>query len=798
MLTRLTIRALMKTPAWCLGIVCLVAMAVGIYAGTFIATSQIQRTTTRIYDELRLFDLEIRISPTPVDLLPPASEIVRKIPGVASATHRLLVTGTVELEGGRTAGAIITAVSPHRRPAVGDIRIIEGSFLIPGRPHDVVIDATFADDMGLTVGDTFTLRSNTKQRRVIVAGIGIFPEFLMSSVDDNFSVPVRRTAVAIMLSHELVADAAETRRGGINDIAIEIAPGHAREVVRAAILEYFESELHIAVVGTTWPEDHYSVRCNATRIAAFEEFLPVIITLLNGLAFSSLLLFVVRMLKRNQAELSTLVALGITRKAIVIRWMFVLAALVTVGAAVGTLGAFVLANRIIESFMNATGFPVLFPDRSTAALGQAWGVSLATIPLAVVLPVLITLRHSPAELFQRGVDRPQSVWAIGLARRVDVFLSYLPGLGFSERLGVRNVVRRPLACVVSILGLSGMLVMASSMYVFADGIEQSLDDYLAGHRWDYLVEFGSPQQSATLGRTLAYAGATAWEPLWVADTTIEYDGRSLSCRLVAGPVPSSLHRENAIVFGRMLTPRTEGDLLEILIDLHTARILGLQVKDSLVLLSEGRSVHVRVVGVASNFNVNQVLVAPATVHELFGPSQPPNAAVLTGPPDLALQLTRMKEIVRLLPGKLLADAARHNFRAVSSFCRLYGNLSVIVGAILVLVLLTMNSEDRKVGYALLRSHGYRVTELLRSLVVEVVIIAVVAIVISYPLTKMATHVFQMRLMQISDFYPLRMGFGPWLSLMAPALGFMILGLIPTLHSIFTTNAAVVFRDRVSR
>ncbi|HEX3481033.1 MAG TPA: ABC transporter permease [Kofleriaceae bacterium] len=773
--------------------VSLVAIAVTIYAGTLMGTGRILATTERVYEELRLFDLEVRIGPIPDGVLPSPATLVSEVPGVSAATYRLLVTGTVETTGDRVAGALITAVAPSSRPDVSDVRILRGSFLTPGRPLDVVVDATFAEDMGLAVGDAITLRASGRERRVRVAGIAVFPEFLVSSVDDNFSIPVRRTAAAFLISNELVADAAGVATGAYNSIAVKIARGSARERVLAGVRSFVERH-DVAVVASNWPEDQYSVRCNRVRIATFRDFLPTATAVLDGLAFLALMMLVVRTTRLYRREIGTLLAVGIPRRTILSQWLIAVGTMVAAGAVAGTAGAFVIAARLTRQYMEVTGFPILLPGSDAVPLAGAFAMSMLLVPLGAIAPLARVLSRPPASLLAQGAEVHGVPWVLRAARWIDAAFDGLPWLRYPERLGVRNVARRPIAFLTSTLCIAGMLVMASSMYVFADGMDESLSLYLSGQRWNYLVEFASPESEADAGKLLTGAGATAWEGLWIADAALRHQGRERSVKLLAGQVSPSLREDRVIVRGR---PIERADAPEIVVDLRTARSLAADVGDRLEVVGEGQTLDLRIVGVTSNFSVNQAFVSVPTLTALAGRPLPPQGAVLAGPPDLGLRLSRMTEIARLLPGDVLADASRKNLSVTANFCRLYGDLGVLVGAVLVLVFLGMNIEDRTAEYALLRSHGFTPPELLRSLLVEGAIIGATAIAVSYPLTRLATHVFQLRIMAISDFYPLRMGFGAWVELMAPAFLFMLLGVAPALRKIMKISVVESLRSRIT-
>lgn len=804
MIARLLIRSLLKAPAWCFGVVSLVALAVTIYAGTAMGTSQIQQTTDRVYRDLRLFDLDIHIEPTPLELLPSPGAIISKVDGIASITYRLLLTGTVELSGDRMAGAVISAVAPSRRPDVSDVLILRGSFLAPGHPDEVVIDSTFAKDMGLTIGDQLTLRVSTHEHRVKVIGLGVFSEFLMSSVNDNFSIPVRGTATAMMISSELVSAALQSFPTNqplpaddttiiYNSIPLKIKPGYPKETVLLGLRGYLE-QTGISVVGHMWQEDQYSVHCHKSRMLTYDDFLPFVISVLNSLAFIAMLLLVLRMTKLYQRQIATLLALGVARHVILMQWTVAIGTLVAVGAAVGTAGAFLVAARVTHQYVEGAGFPVLFPEHSWTPLINAWLLSLALVPLGVTLPVVSLLSQYPARLFAQGASMWRVSWVLRLIHRLDAVVTNIADVGYPERLGLRNVARRPLPFFSSTLCIAGMLVMGSSMYVFSDGLEASFENYVSGQKWSYLVEFAKPKTEMEVSQLLKYAGVTSWEGLWVAERTLRFKGHERSYRLVAGPVPSRLREDRAIVFGRSLETESAQ---EIVVDLRTAQTLGIHVGDMVDVGSGDRTVSLRVVGITSNYSVNQAFVSHETINHVVGQPLLMQGAVLVGPSSLQIRLSRLNVVTRVLPGALLWNASLRNVNTVTSFFRMYGHLCMLVGAVLVLVFMSMTIEDRVAEYALLRSHGFTTSELLRSLMVEVLAIGIFAIAISFPLTKIVTYVFQLRFMETSDFFPLRMNFVSWLGLMGPALLFILASVVPVLRKAVSIQPADALRDRIA-
>lgn len=798
MIFRALVRSMLKSPGRCLAALCLVAVAVTVHAGTLMGINRVQSTTDWIYEDLRLFDVDLRIRPTPAEFLPDEDRIKTNVRGVTAATWRLLVPGTAELSGDRVTGAMILAVSPHRRPAVSDWRIVRGSSISPEQPEHVVIDSTFAADMSLEPGDHFTIRLQGREQRVMVSGIGVSPEFLLMSVNDNFQIPVRRTAVAVLMSQDLIArnadisafDMLDGTRAVQNSLAVKVDPALPREEVRNALRSFLTHE-GAMLVSSTWSEEQYSVRSNHARLSSFRGFLPTAIAVFAGLTFLVLLLLVQRMMRGFQRETAILLSLGVSRSSILLSWILTITTIVVGGAAFGTVGSFLLANKMTRQYMESTGFPLLLPDHQISSLLESWVLCLALVPPAVALPLVPSLARYPNKLLQ-GATVPRTTRALAWAHWVDRLVGRFTGLRHPERIGLRNVVRRPFVFMTSTLCISGMLVVSASMYTFAEGLEDGLAQYLSGHRWNYLVELVRPIDEPDLQAFLADAGADSWEPLRLAIGTLRHRGHERTCRLVAGIVPSALHEEKAMVDGRFLQRDEDPD---IVIDLRTALGLEVRVGDEIDVASAGPPVRLRVAGIVSNYTVNQAFVSPYTLARVAESARRPVGALLTGPPAVAAHLGRRSEVARLVPGDLVARAGTQNFQAVSAFLRIYGNLGVLAGAVLVLVFVRMSIDDRAGEYALLRSQGFSTLELLRSLLVEVFAIGISAILLSFPLTRLVTWIFQIRLMALSDWYPLHTSFAAWLRLMGPALLLMLLSSLPALHRAMQIRAAEVLRAR---
>jgi ABC-type antimicrobial peptide transport system permease subunit len=149
-----------------------------------------------------------------------------------------------------------------------------------------------------------------------------------------------------------------------------------------------------------------------------------------------------------------------------------------------------------------------------------------------------------------------------------------------------------------------------------------------------------------------------------------------------------------------------------------------------------------------------------------------------------------------VPFAAIASASLKGCDALTAFVQLYGNLSTVLAVLLILVIIQVGVTDRAPEYALLRSLGYSGLDLLRTILAEVTLLGGAAIVLSLPLTYLATFIFQRRLMQISDFVPIEVSLSAWLKLMAPALLLMLLSVLPAALRAARIPPAEVLRTRL--
>jgi hypothetical protein len=246
-----------------------------------------------------------------------------------------------------------------------------------------------------------------------------------------------------------------------------------------------------------------------------------------------------------------------------------------------------------------------------------------------------------------------------------------------------------------------MLVVAASMFLFAQALPRGLDQFLSSQRWQLLIELAQPLTESELTPLLQQPGIALWEGIRVVPATI-------------GPVRPLPPGGLGMVYGRYLQTENEP---EAVINLRLAQSLGLTVGDELAVTIDASgeagavvptadealprgSGRLRIVGICTNYAINQVFVSLHTLSQLQpGPLR--YAAVVTAPQlppapgspgatpplsrdlDLEARLRALPQVARVVPWQPIASISLLGCDALVGFVRLYGNLGGAVALFLI-------------------------------------------------------------------------------------------------------------------
>ncbi len=604
-----------------LGLVLLVACATAVVGAAFAGAGRASSAMSRLLE---------RTEPATLNILPNDPgwdwEPVRELPQVeAMATY--LVTSTVLVDGRPE----LLWLTPDTFEGVEEPVMLEGRLPAPGAVDEVVVTANFPEAVGKGVGDTLTLelyRPGSVAEAVAAAEsggevpepdgpvveatiVGVERSYWTSLVENDYATylpdgAVRHSpAFGERFADELAGDPAETMpytnayvrlRGGEADIP--------------AFTDRFE-----AVTGRSdidmWdmPERHRStsssIEFEAWAMRALALVAAVAAAFLVGQAAA-------RMAGGAAAELSALVGAGLTRRGRCRLATLPVLLAASLGAAIG----------VVVAAVASRWFPV-----GTAAMYEPDpGFSVAPVVLAAVAvgAVVVPAAAAAASAWygagtSRNVrSRPSSVTAAVVNSGAPVPMA--TGARFALERGVASQaipVRPTLVAVIA--GVAGMVATLTFAAALHDASERS---ERWGETWDLVTPVGGGGQWWVDADALqaAYLGVDGVDESAVVRNAVAQVGAR---KLAVWGFPPEMAEHIVVTEGRL--PRSPE---EVLLGPTSARNLGVDLGDPLVLAGPTEEVEVTVAGLAltpaashSSYD-DSAWIGDDGYDAVFGPSEP--------------------------------------------------------------------------------------------------------------------------------------------------------------------------------
>jgi len=498
-LNRKLIRDLWHIKGQVLAISLVIGAAVCVYLMYLGAFESLRLTQTSYYDRYRFADVFASLKRAPDSL----GERIRSIPGVAEAELRVSAAVTLDMDDmTEPVVARLISIPPRQQPILNDLFIRRGRYIDPTHRDEILINEGFAIAHELEPGDTVAAIINGRRRNLEITGIALSPEYIYKIRPGDIMPDDRRYAIIWMDKIELAA--AFDMEGGFNDVALTLAPGASEDDVIAALDRILQRYGGLGAIPRSLQLSHWFLNNELTQLQSFGTIIPIIF-----LAVAAFLMNVVlnRIVAVQREQIAALKALGYSNwqlGAHYYQWSLLVA---TVGIAIGTVSGFWLATSLVSIYNDFFRFPLLEFQIAPHIIVVAIVVSLAAGLLGARGAVLRAVRLPPAEAM-----RPQSParYHVSLVERLLLGRRITP----ATRMIVRNLSRRPLRSLLSVLGIAFGAAMVIEGMFFLDSMEFAMDvQFNVAQRQDLLVSFVEPASPRALYEVSRLEGVMNMEPL---------------------------------------------------------------------------------------------------------------------------------------------------------------------------------------------------------------------------------------------------------------------------------------------
>lgn len=439
---------------------------------------------------------------------------VAALPGVARVQGRVSTMLTLDLAAyteAVTAQAI--ALPDSAQDSLNRLFLREGT--LPGRPDEVVVGEAFALAHQLHPGDGFSAVINGRRQALRISGIGLSPEFIYQIRPGDMFPDFERFAVMWMPRQALAA--AMQMEGAFNQLSLQLAPGaRAADVITA--LDHLL--LPYGGVGAHDRSQQLSHRFLDEELKQLSTMTRLFSAIFLGVSAFLLNVVIGRVIATQREQIAVLKAFGYSRWQVTVHFGQLVLLMVAVGIVPGmAIGAW-MGRGMAGIYAEFYRFPFLTwgVQPEVLALSVAFGLAVAALGTASGLRQAFALL--PAEAM-----RPESppVFHRTLTERVGLG----PLLDGAARMVVRNLERRPLRSLLSILGMGlacGMLVMT---HLQGDAIDEMIAvQFGLAQRDDLAVGFSEPTGARVIQELQALPGVLAVEAQRTVAVRLRHGHRS--------------------------------------------------------------------------------------------------------------------------------------------------------------------------------------------------------------------------------------------------------------------------------
>jgi putative ABC transport system permease protein len=493
------IRELWLAKGQSLAIGLVIASGVAVFVMAVGTLGFLRDTRDSYYERYRFADCFATVRRAPESV----SEAILQLPMVARMQTRIVADVTLDVPRlPEPAVGRLVSLPDYGEPNLNAVYLRAGRMPELGRAGEVLANEVFAEANQLRIGDKFTAVMNGRQQVLTVVGIGLSPEYVFQLRAGDLLPDQRRFGVLWMRREQM--ESAFDMVGAFNDICVKLQPGTNPE----AIIESLDRILKpYGAPGAYSRKDQISAsflddeiqQLRATAIVSPSIFLGVAAFLLN--------IVLTRRIGTQREIIASLKAFGYTNREVGGHYLKSSLIVAGIGAIVGALAGLWLGAQMARLYSQFYRFPEFTYRGDLRLVVAGILISLLTATLGVLRSLRDIVKLHPAEAMRPATPRR-------FGRSIIERMGLSSWISLSGRMIVRQLERRPLNAMFSILGISfavAIMVMGGFM---SDAINYLLYfQYELAQRQDIRVSFNqvaSPNATFDLGNL---PGVRLTEPL---------------------------------------------------------------------------------------------------------------------------------------------------------------------------------------------------------------------------------------------------------------------------------------------
>lgn len=583
----------------------------------------------------------------------------------------------------------------HQNWSINTPYLVEGELLSARDRRGVLVEQQFAQAQGWSIGSTIKLKVQNEDRSLIVRGLVLSPEYLITSED---IAPTPDTYGFLLMTTDALPGLP------LNECLIRLAADADVTKVEREIQQLLPEAI---VIGQ---KNHSPTVTTRSYIRMFRELCFLFPVIAYFVAVLIVITTLSRMIDNERLEIGTMKALGYPPTPIRIHYVAYAYYPAAVGSLIGLFAGYYTLPRIIWRLV---GTNVRVPEVLNAPISWVtWLMTVAEVLLAIFIcvhQIYKSLKETTADLLR---PKPPKSGA-------RVLLEYWSGLwkrlSFNTKMVIRNLMRNKSRTLMSMIGV----LFCNMLIICSFGLQESIP-YFAGRYYSGTLQYDlraelDPAEAGTMDSYRMRLQADRVDGVMEKTVNLRTDTASRTVRLTVLPTDQRSYLLDARQTSFSMPDRG------LMIGTKLAEIMDLQPGDTahLWLPGKDRAVDVPIVSIA-HVNIGLDLFISQTAWEsLREGAFHPTALLITG--MSAAEQNKLENVDEVTSIKWPDDQFNQTMRIMDSAKMAFSLLSGVALGLAFVICYNMgliNFTERTREYATLKVLGYHQKEIRRLMMRE--------------------------------------------------------------------------------
>ncbi|MFW9966664.1 MAG: FtsX-like permease family protein [Candidatus Thorarchaeota archaeon] len=674
---------------------------------------------------------------------------IGNVDGVEAFASRYHVFGDISFSDTTENPADLYGIDAANPPDVFRLILSEGTFLDPLNNRTALIEKAFAANHGIEIGSAIIVSVFGEEHEVEVVGIVISLEHLFPHRNPKQLIyapsRVSFSAIApVWVDISVLQELAYTGYGEkdvVNEIVVRFEEGYNHSEVSEMVLDAINP---YPIVTTL---DISELRSSElTRFEVADEFIVLFAGIIFAVAAFVVFTTVKRIVEYNSRQIGVTKSLGYTTFEIQRAYLLILGVLALAASLIALPLGEPSGWAILQSF--GTVYSLEIQTGAVPSMVYLWAIIAgpATVLVSAYFPVRKISGYEPIRairgwMMEKGYVGETTLEKIG--NRVGI-------RGYGFKFVARGISLNKIRAGLMIIGIALAAAVASMGTMMVGGFNSSIVVYMdQNEHWDLLLDFKEPMNSSEIEALMAQVeDVDIYEPYLKLGTTAIISERSRLASLLCLNTIGQLHDFN------LETGRTIQDEGEILVDVTLADSIGVEEGDVVNLTIGSSSDLFTIVGlVSSPMNVIYISLVEAT--DLLGSEMISGLFVKTiqgaNPDAVAEEAFALDEVENAMTMEQASSGVLSEAQGTAVAVGMAAIAMLLLFAV-VWNIVSISVGERIPELAQLEAIGWSRNTLTRLLFLEISIVTLVGVVLSYPVGIAISGMFDTFMKSYIPFY----------------------------------------------